>query len=63
VIVAGDSGVTLEIDGEHREFSYAELGPGQVQVEFGRPAGPGGRDTAPAGAATDPRTGGRADGH
>jgi ribosome maturation factor RimP len=64
VIVAGDSGVTLEIDGEHREFSYAELGPGQVQVEFGRPAAePGGQDAAPAGAATDPRTGGRADGH
>jgi ribosome maturation factor RimP len=63
VVVAGDRGVTLEIDGEHREFSYAELGPGQVQVEFGRPADPGGWDTAPAGAATDPRTGGRADGH
>ena len=64
VIVAGDNGVTLEIDGEHREFSYAELGPGQVQVEFGRPAGePGGQDAAPAGAATGPRTGGRADGH
>jgi len=64
VIVAGDSGVTLEIDGEHREFSYAELGPGQVQVEFGRPAAePSDRDAAPAGAATGPRTGGRADGH
>ncbi|HEY3034439.1 MAG TPA: ribosome maturation factor RimP, partial [Streptosporangiaceae bacterium] len=64
VIVAGDSGVTLEIDGEHREFSYAELGPGQVQVEFGRPAAePSGQDAAPAGAATGPRTGGRADGH
>jgi ribosome maturation factor RimP len=64
VIVAGDNEVTLEIDGEHREFSYAELGPGQVQVEFGRPAAePGGQDAAPAGAATGPRTGGRADGH
>jgi ribosome maturation factor RimP len=64
VIVAGDSGVTLEIDGEHREFSYAELGPGQVQVEFGRPAAePGGQDAASAGAATGPRTGGRADGY
>jgi ribosome maturation factor RimP len=64
VIVAGESGVTLEIDGEHRELSYAELGPGQVQVEFGRPAAePGGQDAAPAGAAADPRTGGRADGH
>jgi ribosome maturation factor RimP len=64
VIVAGDSGVTLEIDGEHREFSYAELGPGQVQVEFGRPAAePSGQDAGPAGAATGPRTVGRADGH
>jgi len=64
VVVAGDNGVTLEIDGEHREFSYAELGPGQVQVEFGRPAAePGGQDAAPAGAATGPRTGGRPDGH
>jgi ribosome maturation factor RimP len=64
VIAAGDSGVTLEVDGEHREFSYAELGPGQVQVEFGRPAAePSGQDAAPVGAATGPRTVGRADGH
>ena len=64
VIAAGDNGVILDVGGEHREFGYTELGPGLVQVEFGRPAArPGGRDTAPAGAATDPRTGGRADGH
>jgi len=64
VIAAGDSGVILEVDGEPREFGYAELGPGRVQVEFGPPdPGPGGRDTAPAGAATGPRTRGRADGH
>ena len=64
VVAAGESGVTLEIDGERREFGYAELGPGQVQVEFGRLAGePDGRDAAPAGAATNPRTRGRADGH
>jgi len=30
-----DIGVTLEHDGVIREFSYAELGPGRVQVEFG----------------------------
>ena len=30
-----DSGVTLNCDGELREFGYAELGPGRVQVEFG----------------------------
>ena len=27
--------MTLEHDGVAREFSYAELGPGRVQVEFG----------------------------
>ncbi len=34
VAAAGPSGVTLEVDGGSREFGYAELGPGQVQVEF-----------------------------
>jgi ribosome maturation factor RimP len=35
--VSGTSerGVTLEVAGELREFSYAELGPARVQVEFG----------------------------
>jgi hypothetical protein len=27
--------VTLERDGITREYQYAELGPGRVQVEFG----------------------------
>jgi ribosome maturation factor RimP len=64
VVAAGDNGVILEVDGEHLELGYAELGPGQVQVEFGRPAAdPGGQDAARASAATGPRTGGRADGH
>jgi len=64
VIAAGDNGIILEVDGEHREFGYAELGPGRVQVEFGRPAAdPGAQDAARVGAATGPRTGGRADGH
>jgi ribosome maturation factor RimP len=39
VIAAGDSGVILEVDGEQREFGYAELGPGRVQVEFGERTG------------------------
>jgi ribosome maturation factor RimP len=38
VLVAGDAGVTLEVDGEPRRFTYAELGPGRVQVEFARAA-------------------------
>ena len=64
VVAADEHGITLEVGGEHRQFGYAELGPGRVQVEFGRPAArPGGRDTTPAGAASDPRAGGRADGH
>ena len=30
-----EHGVTLERDGATREYQYAELGPGRVQVEFG----------------------------
>ena len=30
-----EHGVTLERDGVTREYQYAELGPGRVQVEFG----------------------------
>ncbi len=41
VIVAGDHGVTLEIDGRRHRFSYPELGPGRVQVEFGKLAAAG----------------------
>jgi ribosome maturation factor RimP len=33
---ASESGVTLERDGGAREYSYADLGPGRVQVEFSR---------------------------
>ena len=36
ILVAGDTSVTLDIDGDQVELDYAELGPGQVQVEFGR---------------------------
>jgi ribosome maturation factor RimP len=36
VIGADHLGVTLEIDGAERTVSYGELGPGRVQVEFGR---------------------------
>ena len=66
VVTASDHGVTLEIGGERREFSYPELGPGRVQVEFGRLAAqPGTKDAAPVATATaaGPRPGGRADGH
>jgi ribosome maturation factor RimP len=35
VINAGADGVVLDVAGQQREFGYQELGPGQVQVEFG----------------------------
>jgi ribosome maturation factor RimP len=35
VIMAGPDGVVLEIGGQRLEFGYQELGPGQIQVEFG----------------------------
>jgi len=38
VLAAGDTAVTLDIEGDRREFGYSELGPGRVQVEFGRTA-------------------------
>lgn len=36
VLLAGDTSVTLDIDGDRVELDYAELGPGRVEVEFGR---------------------------
>jgi ribosome maturation factor RimP len=36
VIGADQDSVTLEIDGSRHAFGYRELGPGRVQVEFGR---------------------------
>jgi ribosome maturation factor RimP len=36
VLAADDNGVTLDVDGSKRELEYSALGPGTVQVEFGR---------------------------
>lgn len=36
VVTAGDDGVVLNIEGEHRTFGYTELGPGRIELEFGR---------------------------
>jgi ribosome maturation factor RimP len=33
---AGESGVTLDVDGVAHELPYADLGPGRVQIEFTR---------------------------
>jgi ribosome maturation factor RimP len=35
ILVASQTTVTLDVDGDQAEFDYAELGPGRVQVEFG----------------------------
>jgi ribosome maturation factor RimP len=63
VLAAGNTSVTLDIDGDHVELDYAELGPGRVQVEFARPgtrdddeddtAGPGEHSAFPG---ASPRT-------
>ena len=63
ILVAGDTSVTLDIDGDQVELDYAELGPGQVQVEFGRP---GAADAEAAGSMLDrvrAGNGGGQDGH
>jgi ribosome maturation factor RimP len=39
VIGASGHGVTLDVDGTRRDFAYAELGPGRVEVEFAREDG------------------------
>ena len=58
VLVAGDTSVTLDIDGDRVEFDYDELGPGRVQVEFGRPGEAGGRRGGPMLTAPGPGNGG-----
>jgi ribosome maturation factor RimP len=36
VVAADDEGIVLDVDGTSRKISYAELGPGKVQIEFKR---------------------------
>ncbi len=36
LVDADDTGIVLEIDGERHGWRYPELGPGRVQIEFGR---------------------------
>jgi ribosome maturation factor RimP len=36
VLAVDDDGVTLDVDGSKRQLRYAALGPGAIQVEFGR---------------------------
>jgi ribosome maturation factor RimP len=36
VVATDDGGVTLDVEGARRAFEYGALGPGAIQVEFGR---------------------------
>jgi ribosome maturation factor RimP len=42
---ADEAGVRIEVDGQTRQFGYADLGPGRVQVEFAPPPGSSGDGT------------------
>jgi len=44
IVASSQTGVILERDGATREYEYAELGPGRVQVEFGHFDGSAGDD-------------------
>ena len=64
VVAATPAGVTLDIDGTKHEISYADLGPGQVQVEFGGRYGDlGGPATGDEDLAAPAGDGGEPDGH
>jgi ribosome maturation factor RimP len=64
VLGADDTGVTLDLDGDRAEFDYTELGPGRVQVEFGRVAeDPAGEGVSQAAGRTRSGNGGGQDGH
>ena len=36
LVEAGDAGIVLDVNGTRRGYPYAEVGPGRVQLEFGR---------------------------
>jgi ribosome maturation factor RimP len=35
VVAADEAAVTLDVDGDRRAFGYADLGPGEILIEFG----------------------------
>jgi ribosome maturation factor RimP len=63
ILHAGDTSVTLDIDGDRVELDYDELGPGRVQVEFGRPGEAGGTEAGPMLDSARAGNGGSQDGH
>jgi len=63
ILLAGDTSVTLDIEGDRVELDYDELGPGRVQVEFGRPGDAGGAEAGPMLDSARAGNGGSQDGH
>jgi len=63
ILLAGDASVTLDIEGDRVELDYDELGPGRVQVEFGRPGETGGTEAGPVLDSARAGNGGSQDGH
>jgi ribosome maturation factor RimP len=51
VAAVSGQGVTLDVGGDRREFTYDALGPGRVRVEFARQAGPPAGDGGDGGGA------------
>jgi ribosome maturation factor RimP len=48
VVRADEAAVALDVVGQERWFPYAEIGPGRVQVEFGRGTTDSDADDSPA---------------
>jgi len=44
IVATSETGVTLEQDGVSRDYAYADLGPGRIQVEFGHVGAVSGED-------------------
>src|SRR5215471_180207 len=63
ILLAGDTSVTLDIEGDRVELDYDELGPGRVQVEFGRPGEAVGTEAGPMLDSARAGNGGSQDGH
>jgi len=63
ILLAGDTSVTLDIEGDRVELDYDELGPGRVQVEFGRPGEAGGTKAGSMLDSAQSGNGGSQDGH
>jgi len=63
IVLASDTTVTLDMAGDRVEFDYDELGPGRVQVEFGRTGEAGGTEAGPMLDSAHAGNGGSQDGH